>query len=41
MSDHIYEARTMDAWHTYVSNGGTMSFEQFYTLDWDIMQQLI
>ena len=41
MSEHIYETRIMDAWHSYSSNGGTIPFEVFYTLDWDIMRQLI
>ena len=27
MAEHIYEARIMDAWHTY---DGAMDFEAFY-----------
>ena len=29
MSEHIYEQRQMDAWHSYTAKGGQVSFESF------------
>ena len=30
MSENLYEAKTMSAWHEYVELGGKISFEKFY-----------
>jgi hypothetical protein len=33
MSEHIYEAKTLNAWHEYVALGGKVSFEAFLERD--------
>ena len=29
MSEHIYEQRQMNAWHSYTAKGGQVNFESF------------
>ena len=31
MSEHIYEQRNLNAWHSYTAKGGQVSFESFMT----------